>query len=179
MKRCYNILFTLGFWLSAPYYFLRMYRRGNWTEGFGQRFGRYNSKVKQAVTNRHVLWIHAVSVGEVNICTNLIQALEYRCPNLKIVVSTTTTTGMAELHRKLPSHIQKVYYPIDRRVYVCRAIAAVHPEAIVLIEAEIWPNFLWRARELRIPTFLVNARLSPRSYRGYKTLGFLFRPLFR
>jgi 3-deoxy-D-manno-octulosonic-acid transferase len=179
MKRCYNILFTICFWLSAPYYFLRMRRRGNWMDGFGQRFGRFNSKVKQAITNRRILWIHAVSVGEVNICTNLIQALEYRCPNLKIVVSTTTTTGMAELNRKLPSHIQKVYYPIDRRQYVCRALASIHPEAIVLIEAEIWPNFLWRARELRLPIFLVNARLSPRSFRGYKTFGFLFRSIFR
>lgn len=178
MKALYNVLFTCFFCLAAPYYFFKMWRRGNWREGFVQRFGRYSSKVKQAVTNRHVLWIHAVSVGEVNICTQLIRALETRLPNLKIVVSTTTSTGMAELNRKLPSHIQKVYYPIDRRSYVLRAIAAVHPEAIVLVEAEIWPNFLWRARELRIPTFLVNARLSQKSYRGYRVCRFLFRPLF-
>ena len=178
MKGLYNALFTIFFWLSSPYYFLKMWRRGNWREGFSQRFGRYSSKVKQAVTNRHVLWIHAVSVGEVNICTHLIRALEARLPNLKIVVSTTTSTGMAELTRKLPSHIQKVYYPIDRRAYVLRAIASIHPEAIVLVEAEIWPNFLWRARELKIPTFLVNARLSERSYRGYRLFGALFRALF-
>jgi len=179
MKRLYNILFTIFFVMSAPYYFLKMWRRGRWKEGFPQRFGRFSSKIKQAVTNRHVLWIHAVSVGEVNICTQLIQALEPRLPNLKIVVSTTTSTGMGELNRKLPSHIQKIYYPIDRREYVYRAIAIIHPEAIVLVEAEIWPNFLWRANELRIPTFLVNARLSDRSYRGYKRFGLLFRPLFR
>jgi 3-deoxy-D-manno-octulosonic-acid transferase len=179
MKRIYNILFTLCFLLSAPYYFMRMRRRGNWMDGFSQRFGRYNSKVKQAITNRRLLWIHAVSVGEVNICTNLIQALEYRRPNLKIVVSTTTTTGMAELNRKLPSHIQKIYYPIDRRNYVCRALATFHPEAVVLIEAEIWPNFLWRAHEMDIPAFLVNARISKRSLRGYKMLGGLFRDIFR
>jgi len=66
--------------------------------------------------------------------------------------------GNGRTQRKLPAHIQKIYYPIDRRDYVQRAILTVHPEAIVLVEAEIWPNFLWRARELRIPTFLVNAR---------------------
>src|SRR5678816_377544 len=114
----------------------------------------------------------------VNICTQLIRSLEPRLPNLKIVVSTTTSTGMGELNRKLPSHIQKIYYPIDRRDYVGRAILTIHPETIVLVEAEIWPNFLWRARELHIPIFLVNARLSDRSYRGYKRFGFLFRPLF-
>jgi 3-deoxy-D-manno-octulosonic-acid transferase len=178
MKRLYNLLFMVFFCLSAPYYFLKMLRRGQWRQGFGQRFARYSSKIKQALTNRHVLWIHAVSVGEVNICTQLIREIERRLPNMKIVVSTTTSTGMAELQRKLPSHIQKVYYPIDRRAYVCRAILTLHPEAIVLIEAEIWPNFLWRAQELHIPVFLVNARLSGRSYRGYRRFGFLFRPLF-
>ena len=178
MKRLYNILFTLFVFLSSPYYFLKMWRRGNWVQGFGERFGRFSSKVKQAVTNRHVLWLHAVSVGEVNVATQLIAVLERRLPNLKIVVSTTTSTGMGELQRKLPSHIQKIYYPIDRREYVSRAILAIHPEVIVLVEAEIWPNFLWRARDLRIPVFLVNARLSGRSYRGYRRFGFLFRRLF-
>ena len=178
VRRIYNLVFTLLFLLSAPFYWLKMVRRGNWREGFSQRFGKYSSKIKQALTNRHVLWLHAVSVGEVNICTQLIAALEPRLPNLKIVVSTTTSTGMAELQRKLPSHIVKIYYPIDRKVYAWRAIGTIHPELIVLVEAEIWPNFLWRAHELRVPVFLVNARLSKRSYRGYKRFGLLFRPLF-
>jgi 3-deoxy-D-manno-octulosonic-acid transferase len=123
--------------------------------------------------------MHAVSVGEVNACTHLIRALEQRLPNLKVVVSTTTTTGMGELRRKLPTHISKIYYPLDRRHYVIRALSTIRPEAIVLVEAEIWPNFLWRARDQGIPVFLVNARLSDRSYGGYKRFGLLFRPLFR
>jgi 3-deoxy-D-manno-octulosonic-acid transferase len=178
MKGLYNAIFTFFLLCSAPYYLLRMWRRGNWKKDFKQRFGRYSSKVKQAITNRHLLWMHAVSVGEVNICTQLIRALEPRVPNLKIVVSTTTTTGMGELRRLLPSHIQKIYYPIDRRVYVERAIKTIHPEAIILVEAEIWPNFIWRASELGIPLFLVNARLSKKSFRRYKRFGALFRPIF-
>ncbi|MDB6030051.1 MAG: 3-deoxy-D-manno-octulosonic acid transferase [Verrucomicrobiales bacterium] len=155
-----------------------MLRRGNWQQGFSQRFGKYSSKIKQAITNRQVLWIHAVSVGEVAICTHLINAIETRMPNLKIVVSTTTSTGMEQLQKLLPSHIQKIYYPIDRRDYVTRAIMTIHPEVIVLVEAEIWPNFLWRAQDMKVPTFLVNARLSERSFRGYKRFGFLFRRIF-
>ena len=178
MKGIYNFLFLIAFLLSAPFYLLKMWRRGNWKPGFGQRLGRYSSKVKQAVTNRHVVWIHAVSVGEVNIATQLIAVIERRLPNMKAVVSTTTSTGMGELQKKLPSHIEKVYYPIDRPYYVNRAIMAIHPEAIVLIEAEIWPNFLWQAGELRIPTFLVNARLSEKSFEGYKRWGILFRGIF-
>ena len=178
MRSLYNILFAIFFCISAPYYFLKMWRRGNWRRGFRQRFGRYDAQLKQTLTNRHVLWMHAVSVGEVNVCTQLIRALEPRVPNLKILVSTTTSTGMGELQRKLPSHVEKVYYPIDYRKCVCRALSMIHPKAVVLVEAEIWPNFIWRLRDKNIPLFLVNARLSNRSYRGYQRFGFLFRDLF-
>jgi 3-deoxy-D-manno-octulosonic-acid transferase len=178
VRTLYNILFAFFFVLSAPYYFRRMWRRGNWRPGFPERFGKYGSDLKQALTNRQVIWLHAVSIGEVNLCTQLIRALETRLPNVKFVVSTTTTTGMAELRKHLPTHISKIYYPIDRRKWVRHALAVINPEAIILVEAEIWPNFLWRARDLGIPVFLANARLSDRSSRGYKRFGFLFRSLF-
>ena len=178
MQKLYNFFFSIFFMLSAPFYFLKMWRRGSWRVGFGERFGRYGAKTKQAVTNRQIIWFHAVSVGEVNLCTQLIRALEPHAPGLTILVSTTTSTGMGELHKKLPSHIIKTYYPIDRRAYVRRAFRLFRPKAIVLVEAEIWPNFLWRARELEVPVFLVNARLSDRSYRGYRRFRRLFQPLF-
>jgi 3-deoxy-D-manno-octulosonic-acid transferase len=178
VRTFYNILFIIFFVLSAPYYFWRMRRRGNWLAGFGQRFAKYDASLKQALTNRHVIWLHAVSVGEVDLCTLLIRALEPLVPNIKIVVSTTTTTGMAELRSRLPNHVSKIYYPVDRRKFVNRAIATINPQTIVLVEAEIWPNFLWRAQRLGIPVFLANARLSDRSFPRYKKLGFLFRPLF-
>jgi 3-deoxy-D-manno-octulosonic-acid transferase len=178
VRTLYNILFLIFFVLSSPYYFWRLRRRGNWTTGFAQRFATYDSAVKQALTNRHIIWIHAVSVGEVGLCTQLISALEPRAPNAKIVVSCTTTTGMAEYRRRLPGRITKIYYPVDRRKYVRRALATINPEVIILLEAEIWPNFLWRASDLKIPTFLVNARLSNRSFPRYKKIRFLFRPLF-
>ena len=179
MRALYNILFLFFFVLASPYYFWRMRRRGDWRVGFGERFSIYDAALKQALTNRHVIWIHAVSVGEVNLCTQLINAMEPRVPNVKIVVSCTTTTGMAELRRRLPTRVSKIYYPVDRRKYVRRALATLNPEAIILVEAEIWPNFLWRAASLNIPVFLANARLSDRSYPRYKKFAVLFRPLFR
>ena len=179
MRWLYNFLFAIGFAASAPFYFLKMWRRGNWQAGFSQRFGNHDGRLKQGLTNRSVLWLHAVSVGEVNICTQLIQALEPRAPNLKILVSTTTSTGMGELQRILPQHIDKIYYPIDGRRIVRRTLSVIHPSAIVLIEAEIWPNFLWNAADRGIPLFLVNARLSEKSFRGYKRFGFLFRSIFQ
>src|SRR6516162_9262844 len=121
MRTLYDILFTLFLVLSSPYYFRRMWRRGNWRPGCVERFGRYDTRLKQTLTNRQVLWLHAVSVGEVNLCTQLIRALEVRLPNIKFVVS-TTTTGMAELRARLPTIISKIYYPIDRRRFVASAL---------------------------------------------------------
>jgi 3-deoxy-D-manno-octulosonic-acid transferase len=178
LRTGYNVLFTIFFVLTSPYYFWRMRRRGEWQRGFTQRFGSFDAPIKQALTNRQVVWIHAVSVGEVNLCTQLINALEPRVPNIKLVVSTTTTTGMRELQRRLPTRVTRIYYPIDTLKIVRRTQALMNPVAIVLIEAEIWPNFLWRAEEVGIPVFLANARLSPRSLPRYKRFAFLFRPLF-
>lgn len=178
MRAAYNILFLVFFTLSAPYYFFRLWRRGDWQRDFGQRFGRYGSKLKQSLTNRNVLWLHAVSVGEANLAAKLVAAVEASLPNVKMVVSTTTTTGMGRLRDQLPNHVEKIYYPVDRWKYVQRAHNVVHPEAVVLVEAELWPNFLWYARRRGVPVFLVNARISERSFRGYRRLGFLFRGLF-
>ena len=178
LRTFYNILFVCCFWLASPYYFWRMARRGNWRADFGQRFANYDSAINQALTNRHVIWMHAVSVGEVGLCTQLIKALEPRVPNAKIVVSCTTTTGMTEYRRRLPARILKIYYPVDRRKIVRRALATINPQAIILLEAEIWPNFLWRASDLKIPMFLANARLSNRSFPRYRRFGWLFRGLF-
>lgn len=178
MRTLYNICFTALFWVCLPYYFLKTWRRGGWRQNFGQRLGRYSARVKHSVTNRHVVWCHAASVGEVNLCVQLIRALEPRVPNLKVVVSTNTSTGMAELNERLPGHIEKIYYPLDFPGPVSKALRVIHPKAVVLLEAEIWPNFLWKCRSRRIPVFLVNARLSQRSYRGYRRFGFIFRKVF-
>jgi 3-deoxy-D-manno-octulosonic-acid transferase len=179
MRLIYNVLFDIGFLLSAPFYFLKMHRRGSWADGFWERFGHYPAKLKQALTNRRTIWVHAVSVGEAAICGRLIESLSSRLPNHKFVVSTTTSTGMAELRRRLPAEVSKIYYPIDRRKHVQRALGMVNPEAMVFIEAEIWPNMIWGLQRRGIPYFLVNARISDRSYRGYRWARRLFGPFFK
>jgi 3-deoxy-D-manno-octulosonic-acid transferase len=178
MRLGYNILFVIFFWLSAPWYFLKMWRRGNWRAGFGERFGRFGPEFKAAPGERPTLWLHAVSVGEVGVCLQLIRALEPRLPAWQFAVSTTTSTGMGELRRRLPAHIRRFYYPADFPGAVRRAMDTLRPRAIILVEAELWPNFLWQALDRGIPLFLVNARISERSLRGYRRFGFLFRPIF-
>lgn len=177
MRFAYNLIFTALFLLSTPFYFLKMWRRGNWRGRFGQRFGLFSPEDKAALARPNI-WFHAVSVGEVGVCVELIRALEPQLKGLQIVVSTTTSTGMGELERKLPASIRKIYYPIDLWWGTRSTLQVVNPVALILVEAEIWPNLLWRALDGNIPLCLVNARISERSFRGYKRGAFLFRDIF-
>ncbi|HEV7926478.1 MAG TPA: 3-deoxy-D-manno-octulosonic acid transferase [Verrucomicrobiae bacterium] len=171
-------MFVLFFWLGEAWHFVKMWRRGNWRLGFGQRFALYSPEVKAALGQRPVVWLHAVSVGEVGVCLQLLRGLEPSLPGFQFVVSTTTSTGMGELRRRLPPHVQAIYYPSDLAGVVHRALNTIRPKAIILIEAELWPNLLWQAQDRDIPLFLVNARLSERSFKGYTRFSALFRPIF-
>jgi 3-deoxy-D-manno-octulosonic-acid transferase len=183
MRLGYNILFVIFFWLSAPYYFWKMWRRAralgvDWRAGFGERFGRYTPEFKATMAARPVIWLHAVSVGETGVCLQLISQLESRLPGWQFAVSTTTSTGMAELQKRLPAHIARFYYPANLAGIVRRAMETIKPRALILMESELWPNLLWEAQDRGIPVFLVNARVSDRSLHGYRRFGFLFRPIF-
>jgi 3-deoxy-D-manno-octulosonic-acid transferase len=178
MRVAYNILFVLFFWLGEAWHFLKMWRRGNWRAGYGQRFALYSPELKTILGRRPVLWLHAVSVGEVGVCLQLLRALEPRLPAFQFVVSTTTSTGMGELRRRLPPHIHSIYYPSDLSGVVRRALNTIRPRAIILVEAELWPNLLWQAQDRDIPLFLVNARLSESSFKNYRRFSFVVRSIF-
>ena len=178
MRLLYNILFPVLFLLAAPFYFWKLVRRGQWRAGFGQRFGDYGVLAAQ-LKDQRVIWLHAVSVGEANLAVQLVERLQAADSDSVYVVSTTTTTGMGVLERRLPAVARAIYYPIDWLPFVKRAFNALNPAAVVLVEAEIWPNLFWEAAARSVPMTLVNARLSERSFRGYQRFGFLFRPLFQ
>ena len=178
MRLVYNVLFALFFAVSLPYYFVRIWRRGNWRSGLGERFGWYGAELREHLRGRRVIWFHAVSVGEANLCVPLVRAFGESLSGWTIVVSTTTTTGMTELQRKLPAEVYKVYYPVDFLPFVNRALRVIHPDVMVLVEAEIWPNMLWRLADEGTACCLVNARLSDRSARRYAQFSGLFEAIF-
>ncbi len=179
MRLLYNLLFPVFFLLGAPYYFWKLWRRGNWRGGFGERFGRIEPAKLQPLAGARVLWLHAVSVGEVGVCAQLVATLRPKLPGWKFVVSTTTTTGMGEADKKLPADVTRIYYPVDFPWSVRRTLSALRPAAIVLVEAELWPNLLWQAQALGLPVLLANARISDKSFPRYQSAGFLFRELFQ
>jgi 3-deoxy-D-manno-octulosonic-acid transferase len=165
--------------IFLPGYFAKMMRRGGYREKFGQRLGIYDSEVRNRLSNQRSTWLHAVSVGEVNIALKLANALRALEPDLRCVLTTTTTTGFALARKAAPSWIEVMYTPLDYWPIMRRAFSVIRPARIVLVEAEVWPNLAAAANARRIPLALVNARLSPRSERRYRRFRFFVAPTFR
>src|SRR5881409_3312081 len=175
----YNLLWPIGLLFFLPGYFMKMVRRGGYREKFGQRLGIYDRELRVRLSRQTSTWLHAVSVGEVNIALKLANALRALEPDLHCVLTTTTTTGFALTNQNAPSWMEVMYTPLDYWPIMRRAFSAIRPARIVLVEAEIWPNLAAEAHTRRISLALVNARLSPRSERRYQRFRFFVAPTFR
>jgi 3-deoxy-D-manno-octulosonic-acid transferase len=175
----YNLFWPVGLLIFLPGYFAKMIRRGGYREKFGQRVGIYDGALRNRLSNQRATWLHAVSVGEVNVALKLANALRVIEPDLRCVLTTTTTTGFALARKTAPPWIEVMYTPLDYWPIMRRAFSAIRPARIVLVEAEVWPNLVAAAHVRRIPVALVNARLSPRSERRYLRFRFFVAPTFR
>ena len=175
----YNLFWPIGLLFFLPSYFMKMVRRGGYRKNFGQRFGMYNRELRVRLSNQRSTWLHAVSVGEVNVALKLASALRALEPELHCVLSTTTTTGFAIANQNAPAWMEVIYTPLDYWPVMRRAFSVIRPVRIILVEAEVWPNLAAEGHTRRIPLVLVNARLSPRSERRYRRFRFFVAPIFR
>ena len=175
----YNLFWPIGLVFFLPGYLRKMIRRGGYREKFGQRLGIYDLEIRDRLPNKRSTWLHAVSVGEINIALRLANALQALEPDLHCALTTTTTTGFALARRKAPPWVEVIYTPLDYWPIMRRAFSVIRPARIVLVEAEIWPNLAASAHARRVPLVLVNARLSPRSERRYRRFRFFVAPMFR
>jgi 3-deoxy-D-manno-octulosonic-acid transferase len=179
IRLIYNLFWPLGLLFFLPGYFSKMIRRGGYREKFGQRVGIYDGEMRNRLSNQRPTWLHAVSVGELNIALKLANALRALEPDLRCVLTTTTTTGFALGRKTAPPWIEVMYTPLDYWPIMRRAFSVIRPARIVLVEAEVWPNLAAAAHARRIPLALVNARLSSRSERRYRRFRFFVAPTFR
>ncbi|MCX7008842.1 MAG: 3-deoxy-D-manno-octulosonic acid transferase [Kiritimatiellaeota bacterium] len=173
----YNICFVIGFSLMMPRFLWRMARRGGYARNFLQRFGRYAPELRARLAEGGRVWIHAVSVGEVGVALRLIQELRTAKPDLRFLLSTTTSTGHAVAQQQLAPEIPLIYFPLDVPPVSRRVIHLIRPRALLLIENEMWPNLIRAARRHNVPVAMINARISAHSFHGYRLLRFLTRRL--
>ena len=143
--------------------------------GIFTKLGFYDIKLDH---NKQTIFFHAVSVGEVNAVEQLIKSTRQAFPEANIVLSTTTKTGQEIAHKKLEKTVDAItYFPFDFFFSVNAFLNSVKPDKIIIAETEIWPDFVYLAKRRNIPVYIVNGRLSPHSYNGYKKFSFFFKPV--
>ena len=159
----YSFLYSLAFLLMSPLFLLR---REKYAAGFSERLGNYTEFVSDGST---VIWLHCVSVGEVNAARPLVDEIKRRYPGHRVVVSTTTRTGQ-ELAKKIFAEMADAvfYFPFDWMFSVRRALDHYKPTVVLLMETEIWPRFIREAKLSGAKVAIVNGRLSQRSFGRYR-----------
>ena len=169
-----DIAYLIALIAISPMAIYKMLRHRRYRAGWANRFG----KISRKRPDKKCIWIHAVSVGEVNATTILIRELESKFPDYEIAISTTTDTGFARANALFGSRLSVFYFPMDFSLTMKRAFANIKPAMCLLIELEVWPNLVRIAKKSGIPVIVVNGRLSERSLRRYNLIKGVTRKIF-
>jgi 3-deoxy-D-manno-octulosonic-acid transferase len=182
MVNRYDIAYGLGLGLAAPYWLLKPSARRKVLKALAERMGRLDPPPgRDADPPGPVVLIHAVSLGEMNATRAMVARLRAARPGLRFVISTTTETGFnrgTELYGSA-ADCRLIRYPLDFTAAVARVLDALRPSVVVLMELEVWPNFLRQCERRGIPVLLVNGRLTAGSYRNYRRAGPVTASMFR
>jgi 3-deoxy-D-manno-octulosonic-acid transferase len=172
----YSCLLMAALIVSSPWWLWRMLTSGRYRAGLLQRLGKVPDELKQTVEGHDVLWLHAVSVGEVIAAERLIAELRGALPGWVVAVSTTTAAGQKVAKERLEG-VPVFYLPLDFASTTRRYLRVLQPKLVVLMESELWPRMLVECERAAIPVVVVNARISDRSYPRYLLLKGLWKPL--
>lgn len=176
----YNILLPIIVILALPAWVLKMWKRGGYGTGLMQRLSLYDTAPEDEPKN--VVYVHAVSVGEVLIALKLIDKWLLLHPEEKFVLAATTATGHEVARKRLGegpgANLRVVYSPLDFGFMVRSVFRRFQPKQIILVESEVWPNFVRIAQKKKIPVSIVNARLSERSEARFRRFKILVQPIF-
>ena len=176
----YNILFPVIFILFLPGLLLKLIRRPGYKSTFMERFSCFSSAKKALLKKQDgVVWIHSVSVGETVVALSMINKWLEREPQMKFVLSTTTTTGQELAQGKAPDSVIVIFCPIDWFIFVRRTLALMRPAMLVIFETEIWPNLICEASKQGARVAMVNARLSDNSIKGYTRFKKFIAPILQ
>jgi 3-deoxy-D-manno-octulosonic-acid transferase len=177
MMVVYSSLLLAVLVVGAPYWLVRMATSGRYRAGLRGRLGFVPVELRAAVGGQRVIWVHAVSVGEVMAATQLIRELKAALPGWVVAVSTTTETGQRLAKDRLAGS-PVFYLPLDFKFAVRRYLRVLQPKMLVLMESELWPRLIEECAKGSVPVAVVNARVSDRSFPRYMRLRRLWRPFF-
>ena len=178
MMVVYSSLLLAVLVVGAPYWLVRMATSGRYRAGLRGRLGLVPAGLRAAVAGQRVIWVHAVSVGEVIAATQLIRELKAALPGWVVAVSTTTETGQRLAKDRL-AESPVFYLPLDFQFAVRRYLRVLRPKMLVLMESELWPRLIEECAQSGVPIAVVNARVSDRSFPRYMRLRRLWRPFLK
>jgi len=176
MRVLIDFVYLLAAAAYSPVVIYRVIRHKRYRTGWAQRFGRIIRKDRAL---KECIWVHAVSVGEVNAATTIIKELQNRFPDFEILISTTTDTGFARATALFAENLYVFYFPFDLSWVMRRAFRKIRPAICLLMELEVWPNFVSIAQQLNIPVVVVNGRISDKSFSRYKKIKPVAKKIFR
>jgi 3-deoxy-D-manno-octulosonic-acid transferase len=163
----YSLALSLLFLALLPYFIYQAIRHGKYAGSFKERMGWLPKSL--ADHSRETVWVHAVSVGEFLAAMPLLERIRREMPGSRIVVSTTTMTGRRLARERTGAPYDATFYfPFDFRFTASRSLARVNPSTVIILETELWPNFLRECRRLGVVTIIANGRISPRSFARYR-----------
>lgn len=172
-----NLLYAIVLLIASPWLVYRGYKTGRYREGWKSKlWGMVDVPPRKAETRR--IWLHAVSVGEVQLIRSFVEAIPEEIENVELIVSTTTSTGM-ELARRIFPNQHVIYMPLDFTWAVNRTLRTIDPQLLVLGELEVWPNLINATKKQGCKIAIVNGRLSEKSFQGYQRIAKWIRPIFR
>jgi 3-deoxy-D-manno-octulosonic-acid transferase len=171
----YNIILFAAAIIILPYFLLKIIFTGKYRKSFIQKLGGRQSEILANLKDGPRVWIHAVSVGEVTAAAPIVASLKIKRPEVQIIFSTSTETGQEMAHRFIKDAAAFIYFPLDIPYIVRKMIKLAKPDVFVLVETELWPNFLRVCESRRIKTLMVNGRISPRSYSRYRLTRFFWK----
>ncbi len=176
MYLLYDLILLVVAAMLIPFYLVRSLRYGKSRRGIRERFGFFAPGRLDLLRGKQVIWIHAVSVGETRAALPLLKGLRKQYPDALLLLSNVTETGHA-VAEEIPELDLCFFFPFDLSWAVRRVLKQIRPDLIVIVETEIWPNFVRAARQQQIPLSLVNGRLSDRSFPRYRMVRALLRPI--
>ncbi len=166
MRIIFDLVYLLAGAAYSPVVVYRAVRHKRYRTGWDQRFG----KITRRSPTKKCIWLHAVSVGEVNAAKTIIKELKKKFGDFEIVISTTTDTGFARATNIFSENHQVFFFPFDFSWIMRRAFSNIRPAICLLMELEVWPNFVQIAQQLNVPVIVVNGRISDKSYPAYKRI---------
>ena len=174
MRIILDLVYLLAGAAYSPVVVYRAVRHKRYRTGWDQRFG----KITRRSPTKKCIWLHAVSVGEVNAAKTIIKELKNKFGDFEIVISTTTDTGFARAANLFSENHLVFYFPFDFSWIMRRAFSNIRPAICLLMELEVWPNFVHIAQQLNVPVIVVNGRISDKSYPAYKRIKPIAKKIF-